>query len=169
MVFFHQLSISGSIVPIKIPRIHMYGENFLVNVGMLPVRRKKSNIPVVEMLSLGVFRRSLSMPDIFFDSLIALVATISILGLQFFLKYRAALSGIKYVSSNLSAAQGDFIPVPCSVIQDTSIFPPSQYRRNHYPYQNSRKMYREIFSPIEIHERMNVGMPLVRRKKAKYP
>lgn len=102
----------------------MYRENFLVNVGMLAVRRKKSNIPVVEMLSLGVFRRSLSMPDIFFDSLIALVAT-SILGLQFFLKYRAAMSGIKYVSSNLSAAQGDFIPVPCSVIQDTSIFPPS--------------------------------------------
>ena len=81
----------------------MYGENFLVNVGMLPVRRKKSNIPVVEMLSLGVFRRSLSMPDICVESLISLVAAISILGLlRFFLEYRAVLSSIKYVTSILS-------------------------------------------------------------------
>lgn len=48
------------------------------------------------------------MPDLSVDSVVALVAAISILGLlRLFLEYRAAQSGIKYVSNSLSAFQGD--------------------------------------------------------------
>ena len=43
------------------------------------------------------------MPDLSVESLISLVAAISILGLlRFFLEYRAVLSSIKYVTSILS-------------------------------------------------------------------
>ena len=62
------------------------------------------------MLPLDVFH---SMPYLSAESLVALVAAISILGLlRFFLEYRVALSSIKYVPNSLSTVQGDIRPVP---------------------------------------------------------
>ena len=53
------------------------------------------------------------MPYLSAESLVALVAAISILGLlRFFLEYRVALSSIKYVPNSLSTVQGDIRPVP---------------------------------------------------------
>ena len=62
------------------------------------------------MLPLDVFH---SVPYLSAESLVALVAAISILGLlRFFLEYRVALSSIKYVPNSLSTVQGDIRPVP---------------------------------------------------------